>query len=64
MTVSAEVDERTLRELYLAGIRADRAARAAADRHVRVQPLNGIPAAEHHWLLTDVLRDEWGSRVP
>ena len=22
--------------------------------------VNGIPAAEHHWLLTEVLRDEWG----
>jgi beta-glucosidase len=60
MTVSAEVDERTLREIYL----------PAFERIVvREQPwtvmcaynrVNGIPAAEHRWLLTDVLRDEWG----
>jgi beta-glucosidase len=60
MTVSAEVDERTLREIYL----------PAFERIVtREQPwtvmcsynkLNGIYTAEHHWLLTDVLRGEWG----
>lgn len=60
MTVSAEVDERTLREIYL----------PAFERIVtREQPwtvmcaynrVNGIPAAEHHELLTGILRDEWG----
>lgn len=60
MTVSAEVDERTLREIYL----------PAFERIVtREQPwtvmcaynrVNGIPAAEHAWLLTEVLRGEWG----
>jgi beta-glucosidase len=60
MTVSAEVDERTLREIYL----------PAFERIVtREQPwtvmcaynrVNGIPASEHRWLLTDVLRGEWG----
>ena len=60
MTVSAEVDERTLREIYL----------PAFERIViREQPwtvmcsynrINGVPAAENHWLLTEVLRDEWG----
>ena len=60
MTVSAEVDDRTLREIYL-----------PAFEHivVREQPwtvmcaynrVNGIPAAEHGWLLTEVLRGEWG----
>ncbi len=60
MVVSAEVDERTLREIYL----------PAFERVVtREQPwtvmcsynrLNGVAAAENHWLLTEVLRDEWG----
>ena len=60
LRVSAEVDERTLRETYL-----------AAFEHVvrEVQPwtvmcaynkVNGTYASEHHWLLTEVLRDEWG----
>ncbi len=60
MTVSAEVDERTLRELYF----------PAFERIVtREQPwtvmcsyngLNGVPVAESRWLLTDVLRGQWG----
>jgi beta-glucosidase len=60
MTVSVEVDERTLRELYLP---------AFENVVKREQPwtvmcaynrINGIYAAEHEWLLTKVLREEWG----
>ena len=60
MTVSAEVDERTLREIYL----------PAFERIVtREQPwtvmcsynrINGVAAAENRWLLTEVLREQWG----
>ncbi len=60
MRVSAEVDERTLREIYL----------PAFERVVtRAQPwtvmcsynrVNGTYASQDHWLLTEVLRDEWG----
>lgn len=60
LRVSAEVDERTLREIYL----------AAFERVVNeTQPwtimssynkINGTYACENHWLLTEVLRDEWG----
>ncbi|HEY0118574.1 MAG TPA: glycoside hydrolase family 3 C-terminal domain-containing protein [Cellulomonas sp.] len=59
-TVSVEADERTLRETYL----------AAFERVVhRAQPwavmcsynrIGGVHASQHHWLLTEVLRDEWG----
>jgi beta-glucosidase len=60
MRISADVDERTLREMYL---------RAFHKVVTRAQPwtvmcaynrVNGIYASEHHWLLTQVLRGEWG----
>ncbi|MGH3050063.1 MAG: glycoside hydrolase family 3 C-terminal domain-containing protein, partial [Gaiellaceae bacterium] len=60
LRISAEVDERTLREIYL----------AAFERVVKeTQPwtimssynkINGTYACENHWLLTEVLRGEWG----
>ncbi|WIM98318.1 glycoside hydrolase family 3 C-terminal domain-containing protein [Actinoplanes oblitus] len=60
MRISADVDERTLREMYL---------RAFQRVVTRAQPwtvmcaynkINGVYASEHHWLLTEVLRGEWG----
>jgi beta-glucosidase len=58
--VSADVDERTLREIYLAGF-----------EHVVTQArpwtvmcsynrVNGVHASQHRWLLTEVLREQWG----
>ena len=60
MSVSVQVDERTLREIYLRAfefvVQEARpwAVMAAYNR------INGVYAAESRWLLTDVLRDEWG----
>ena len=60
MRVSADVDERTLREIYL---------RAFQRVVTQAQPwtvmcsynkINGVYASQHHWLLTEVLRGEWG----
>lgn len=65
MTISSEVDDRTLRELYLppfeAGVRAvedgGAGVRALMSSYNRV---NGTYASEHVPLLRGVLRDEWG----
>ncbi len=60
MTISSEIDERTLRELYLVPFEA--AVRRADVRMVMsgYNRLNGTFCGEHHWLLTELLRDEWG----
>ncbi|MBW4720451.1 glycoside hydrolase family 3 C-terminal domain-containing protein [Saccharothrix obliqua] len=60
MRVSSDVDERTLRELYLRAF-------ACVVRKARpwtvmcsYNRLNGVHVAQHRWLLTEVLRGEWG----
>lgn len=60
LVVDAVVDERTLRELYLAGF--ETAVRRSQPWTVMCSynRLNGTHAAEHGWLLRDLLRDEWG----
>ncbi|WP_456284041.1 beta-glucosidase [Microbacterium sp. JZ101] len=60
MRVSAEVDERTLREIYLPAF--ERVVKEAQPATVMCayNRINGTYASEHRWLLTDVLRDEWG----
>lgn len=60
MLVSAEVDERTLREIYLPAF--ERVVTHAQPWTVMCayNRINGTYASEHHWLLTEVLRDEWG----
>jgi len=60
MTVSADVDERTLREIYLPAF--ERVVTQAQPWTVMCSynKINGTYASEDPWLLTQVLRDEWG----
>ena len=59
-TNSSEVDEATLREIYLQGFElAVREARPWA-MMCSYNKINGVLAAENQWLLTQVLREEWG----
>ena len=60
LRVSAEVDERTLREIYLPAF--ERVVKSAQPWTIMCayNKINGSYASEHHWLLTEVLREEWG----
>jgi len=60
MRISADVDERTLREIYLPAF--ERVVKEAAPATVMVSynKINGVYASHNRWLLTEVLRDDWG----
>lgn len=60
MSNSSEVDERTLREIYFPAF--ETAVKKAQPQTVMCSynQINGTYASEHPWLLTEVLRDEWG----
>lgn len=60
MSISAQVDERTLREIYLAGF--ERAVEKAKPWTIMAayNRVNGVPATENRFLLTEVLQEEWG----
>ena len=59
-TISSEIDERALREIYLPPFEA--AVKRARTWAVMssYNKLNGTYTAENRWLLTDVLRGDWG----
>lgn len=59
-SINAEVDERTLREIYLAGF--EHAVKKAQPWSVMCayNKLNGTLCSEHHQLLTEILKEEWG----
>lgn len=58
--ISAEIDERTLREIYLPAF--ETAVKKAQPWTVMCayNQINGTYGSENHWLLSDVLKGEWG----
>ena len=60
MTISSEVSERALREIYLPAF--EEAVKESAPRTVMCSynKINGEYASENRYLLTDILRKEWG----
>lgn len=57
---SSNVDERTLREIYLPAFETAVKKSQPYTVMCSYNRINGIFASEHPWLLTDVLRKEWG----
>ncbi|HEX8969959.1 glycoside hydrolase family 3 C-terminal domain-containing protein [Oryzihumus sp.] len=60
LRVSADVDERTLREVYLPAFEHVVRQEQPTTVMCAYNKVNGTHASEHHWLLTEVLRQEWG----
>ena len=60
MSSSSEVDERTLREIYLAAFEGAVSSQKPWTVMCSYNKINGTYAAEHKEALTDILRGEWG----
>ena len=60
MTISEVVDERTFREIYLPAFEYAIKESQPAQVMCSYNRINGVYSSENKYLLTDILRDEWG----
>ena len=60
VSISSDVDERPLRELYFPPFEAAVKKAGVMAFMSSYNKLNGTFTSEHPWLLTEVLREEWG----
>lgn len=60
LTISSEVDERTLREIYLPAFETTVKKAQPYTIMCSYNPINGVHASDNKYLLTDILREEWG----
>lgn len=60
MTISAEVDERTMREIYLPAFETAVKKSDPWTVMCSYNRINGVYSSENPWLLNKVLREEWG----
>ncbi len=60
MSSDSRVDERTMREIYLPAFETAVKKSNPWTVMCSYNRINGTYAAENHWLLTELLRDEWG----
>ncbi len=60
MSVDEIIDERTLREIYLAAFETAVKEAKPETLMCSYNKVNGEFLSENHWLLTEVLREEWG----
>lgn len=60
LTISSEIDERTLREIYLKPFEIAVKKSKPVSIMAAYNKLNGIHCSQNKWLINDVLREEWG----
>jgi len=58
--VSSDLDERTLREIYLPAFKAAVQKGDVATLMTAYNPINGIHASQHDYLVNKILKKEWG----
>lgn len=58
--IDEAISERALREIYLPGFEAAVKVGDVGTVMSAYNSINGVPCAQNKWLLTDVLKEEWG----